>query len=193
MLSRGIGARNRVSGIRRWPEDLRLEGATREMGVAGRGGPGPLDTAAPRDYSGGMSEAPPEDSNAALAWMWGQYVWVPLTWRINRRWGLHSAIARAMKTWLEGHVVTGQTGARPEPRTNTPATPAPRSDDAPVSRRRERRSAPQWGEVSPDGIPQATRKSAETRAVQRPSAGHAACACPGQAIAGADRVLGRTL
>jgi len=28
----------------------------------------------------------------------------PLTWRINRRWGLHSAIARAMKTWLEGHV-----------------------------------------------------------------------------------------
>src|SRR5260370_22643596 len=51
-----------------------------------------------------MSDAPPEDSNAALAWMWGQYVWVPLTWRINRRWGLHSAIARAMKTWLEGHV-----------------------------------------------------------------------------------------
>jgi hypothetical protein len=150
MLSRGIGARKRVSAIRRWPEDLRLEGATREMGVAGRGGPGPLDTAAPRDYSGGMSEAPPEDSNAALAWMWGQYVWVPLTWRINRRWGLHSAIARAMKTCLEGHVVTRR-------------------------------------------IPQATRKSAETRAVQRPSAGHAACACPGQAIAGADRVLGRTL
>jgi len=72
--------------------------------IAGRGGPGLLDTAAPRDYSGGMSDAPPEDSNAALAWMWGQYVWVPLTWRINRRWGLHSAIARAMKTWLQGHV-----------------------------------------------------------------------------------------
>ena len=66
--------------------------------------PGPLDTAGPRDYSGGVSDSRPEDPNAALAWMWGQYVWVPLTWRIDRRWGLHSAIARAMKTWLEGHV-----------------------------------------------------------------------------------------
>ena len=45
-----------------------------------------------------------EDSNAALAWMWGQYVWVPLTWRIDRRWGLQSAVARVMKTWLEDHV-----------------------------------------------------------------------------------------
>ena len=51
-----------------------------------------------------MSEAPREDPNVALAWMWGQYVWVPLTWRIDRRWGLHSAMARAMKTWLEDHV-----------------------------------------------------------------------------------------
>jgi hypothetical protein len=65
---------------------------------------GLLDTAAPQDYSEGMSEALPEDSNAAVAWMWGQYVWVPLTWRLDRRWGLHSAIARAMKTWLEDHV-----------------------------------------------------------------------------------------
>ena len=63
-----------------------------------------LDTAALQDYSGGMRDELPEDSNAALAWMWGQYVWVPLTWRIDRRWGLHSAIARAMKTWLEDHV-----------------------------------------------------------------------------------------
>ncbi len=51
-----------------------------------------------------MSDSRLEDPNAALAWMWGQYVWVPLTWRIDRRWGLHSAIARAMKAWLEGHV-----------------------------------------------------------------------------------------
>jgi len=48
-----------------------------------------LDTAALQDYSGGMHDELPEDSNAALAWMWGQYVWVPLTWRIDRRWGLH--------------------------------------------------------------------------------------------------------
>lgn len=55
-----------------------------------------LDSAAQQDYSGGMRDRLPEDSNAALAWMWGQYVWVPLTWRIDRRWGLPSVIARAM-------------------------------------------------------------------------------------------------
>ena len=51
-----------------------------------------LTSRAPGDYSGGMERGATGGSQ------------FPLTWRIDRRCGLDSATARAMRTWLEDHV-----------------------------------------------------------------------------------------
>jgi hypothetical protein len=52
----------------------------------------------------GPTSEPSPDPNAALAAGWGQKIWFPLSWRIDPRWGKGSAIARAVQTWLQGHV-----------------------------------------------------------------------------------------
>jgi hypothetical protein len=52
----------------------------------------------------GPTSEPGPDPNAALAAGWGQKIWFPLSWRIAPRWGEDSAIARAVQTWLQGHV-----------------------------------------------------------------------------------------
>jgi hypothetical protein len=44
------------------------------------------------------------DPDADLVRLWGQRVWLPLFWRIATRWGEDSAVARAVKAWLSGHV-----------------------------------------------------------------------------------------